>query len=128
VLDELGRALEKVAAEVRVGESLSELNQELGRIAALWHPHIRIEEDHFTIEKAGALIGREEHVKLGRMCMEHSQQHSGPDFLVVPFLLHNLVPEERAIFAESMPPAVTQELVPVLWKEKWAPMMPFLLP
>jgi hypothetical protein len=46
---------------------------------------------------------------------------------VVPFLLYNLPPEERAIFSQGMPPVVTQELVPVVWKEKWSPMKPFLL-
>jgi hemerythrin-like domain-containing protein len=127
-LDDVRGALEKAAAETQAGEPVNGLNQTLSRISGLWHPHIAIEEDHFTVEKAGALIGVEEHVKLGRMFMEHSQQHSGPDYLVVPFLLHNLPPGERAIFAASMPPVVTQELVPVLWKEKWAPMMPFLLP
>jgi hypothetical protein len=30
--------------------------------------------------------------------------------------------------AQQMPPVVSQELVPVAWKEQWAPMKPFLLP
>jgi hypothetical protein len=47
--------------------------------------------------------------------------------LVVPFLLYNLPPEERAVFSQGMPPIVIQELVPVAWKEKWSPMKPFLL-
>jgi hypothetical protein len=44
-----------------------------------------------------------------------------------PFLLYNLPTEERAIIAQAMPPIVTRQLVPVVWKEKWEPMSPFLL-
>lgn len=47
---------------------------------------------------------------------------------MVPFLLYNLPPEKRAAFAQMLPPVVTQQLVPVVWKEKWEPMKPFLLP
>ncbi len=54
-------------------------------------------------------------------------KHSGPDYLVVPFLLYNLSPEDRATMSAEMPPVVTQQLVPVVWKEKWQPMSPFLL-
>jgi hypothetical protein len=60
--------------------------------------------------------------------MEHSQKHSGPDYHVVPFLLFNLTPEERVTFEAEMPRIVMEQLLPVVWKEKWAPMMPFLLP
>jgi hypothetical protein len=45
----------------------------------------------------------------------------------MPFVLYNLPAEERAILAQKMPPIVTQQLLPVDWKEKWAPMQPFLL-
>jgi hypothetical protein len=31
------------------------------------------------------------------------------------------------MMAQQMPPVVTQELVPIAWKEHWAPMVPFLL-
>jgi hypothetical protein len=47
--------------------------------------------------------------------------------LGVPFVLYNLPAQERAIQARTMPSAVVEELVPVVWKEQWAPMQPFLL-
>jgi hypothetical protein len=50
-----------------------------------------------------------------------------PDPVLVPFILYNLSAEDRAIMAQQMPPAVSQELVPIVWKEQWAPMVPFLL-
>ena len=51
----------------------------------------------------------------------------GPDSLAVPFLLYNLPPEERAMFARPMPFIVTRLLVPFVWKKRWALMRPFLL-
>jgi hypothetical protein len=59
--------------------------------------------------------------------MEHAQQHTVPDYLIVPFLLYNLPPDKRTFFAGEMPPVVTEQLVPVAWKDKWAPMKPFLV-
>ena len=34
----------------------------------------------------------------------------------------------RAAVARFMPPVVTRLLVPIVWRRKWAPMRPFLLP
>jgi hemerythrin-like domain-containing protein len=127
ILDEIKAAIEKVAADVQVGESLNDLNRALTKMAEIWHPHIQREEDHLSVEKAGALLDTEEHIRLGRTFAQHSQEHSGPDFMVAPFILYNLPPEERAIMSQAMPPIVTQQLVPFVWKEKWEPMLPFLL-
>jgi len=33
----------------------------------------------------------------------------------------------RRLFSANMPPVVTQELVPQVWKEKWLPMQPFFV-
>jgi hypothetical protein len=93
----------------------------------MWHPHIGIEQDYFAPEKVGPLLPPKEHIRLSRLFMEHSRKNSGPDYLVVPFLLYNLAPEERVFFARKMPLIVTRLLVPVIWKKQWAPMRPFLL-
>jgi hypothetical protein len=127
VLDEIGSAVEDVAADLRPGESLRKLTDALNRIALLWHPHIRLEEEHLTVEKAQARLSAEEQTEWTRLFMEHSQQHALPDYLVVAFMLYNLPPAERSIFAREMPPIVTEQLVPIVWREKWEPMMPFLL-
>jgi hemerythrin-like domain-containing protein len=108
-------------------EALAELLGGLEAARALWHPHIRIEEEHMSAEILGRLLPAEEHVRIGRASAEHSQAHSGPDYLVVPFFLYNLGEQDRAAMARMMPPIVTEELVPHVWKEKWASMKPFLL-
>ncbi len=127
VLQQAKAATDEVSAEAGAGAALGRLNDLLGKIADSWHPHIRIEEDHFSVDRLATFIDAKEHDRLARAAMEHSQQHSGPDYLVVPFLLHNLPPDRRAIFARLMPPVVTQHLLPVVWKDKWEPMRPFLL-
>jgi hemerythrin-like domain-containing protein len=127
VLGEIQAAIEEVAADPSVAAPLTKLHEALKRLGDLWHAHIGIEQDHFTVDKIATLIGPEEQVRLIRRYAEHGQKHAGPDYLVVPFLLYNLPPEERAIFARALPAIVTQQLVPGPWKEKWQPMLPFLL-
>jgi len=128
VLQQAKAATDEASAEARAGAALDRLNSLLGQIDEFWHPHIRIEEDHLSVGRAATLIPAKEHERLARAAGKHGQQHSGPDYLVVPFLLHNLPPDRRPLFARFMPPVVTRLLVPIVWKRKWAPMRPFLLP
>jgi hypothetical protein len=126
ILDEIAAANEAVAAGGD-SQSVNDLNRALTQVDELWHPHIQIEEEQFSVEKGAELIGVDEHIRLAQLFAKLSQEHAQPDFLVVPFILFNLSPEDRAIMAAPMPPVVTQELVPRAWKDKWAPMQPFLL-
>jgi hypothetical protein len=127
LLDEIRTTIEEAIPDVQASSLHWGLNLALIRIVEIWCPHIKTEEEHFTIERVNALVNMEEQRRLIQLFSEHSRKHSGPDYLIVPFLLYNLPPEERAILAQEMPPVVTQELVPVVWKEKWAPMKPYLL-
>ena len=127
ILDQIRVRVEEVAASPQVAASLSKLNVVLKSIGEMWHPHIGIEQDYFAPEKVGPLLPPKEHIRLSGLFMEHSRKNSGPDYLVVPFLLYNLAPEERVFFARKMPLIVTRLLVPVIWKKQWAPMRPFLL-
>ncbi len=127
MLDQLRATIEEMVAHPQEGQIINKLFLLTKGIDEVWHPHIRIEEDHFTVGKLGAAIPPGEQIRLIKLFMEHSQQHAKPDFLVVPFLLYNLPPEQRAVMAGAMPPVVTEQLVPVIWKEKWEPMKPFLL-
>jgi hemerythrin-like domain-containing protein len=127
LLDEANATLDEVREESQAGASLEDLNGVLTRLAGLWHAHIAKEENGLRPDVVGPMLDAEEHVRLSRMLAEHSQKHGGPDYLVVPFVLYNLGPEDRAVMSQAMPPIVTQQLVPLVWKEKWAPMKPFLL-
>ena len=75
VLDEITAAIEKVAADTQADESLNDLNRALIKMAEIWRPHIQREEDHLSVEKADALLDIEEHIRLGKMFAQHSQEH-----------------------------------------------------
>lgn len=128
------RQMEPILEEIQTildgaieAETLEGLNRALRRMAALWQPHITKEERGFDPQTVGAMLTVDEQVQLAQQFAQHSQEHAGPDFLVVPFMLYNLSSEDRVAFSQALPPIVTQQLVPVAWKEKWAPMKPFLL-
>jgi hemerythrin-like domain-containing protein len=127
ILDEIQAAIEGVAQESEPGESLTAMNDALVRLADLWRPHIAKEEAGFDPDRVGALLSVDEQIKLAQQFAQHSAEHAGPDYLVVPFMLYNLSTEDRAAMSQAMPPIITQQLIPVVWKEKWAPMKPFLL-
>jgi hypothetical protein len=126
VLREIGDLVDRFAAQA-APEPLRALSAALSGLQELWLPHYQTEERHFSVEALGRLLTPEEHVAwIGRMG-GYSLQHSKPDFLVVPFLLYNLRSPVRAALAAGMPQEVTEHLVPVVWKDQWASMKPFLL-
>ena len=124
--------MEAAVAETENGgdhsAAMNELNDAAGRLSELWHPHIAIEEHHFNVPKLGKLLPPEEHVRLEGLVSEHNLKHAKPDYLVVPFILFNLAGPDRQEMAREFPPIVTEQLIPVAWKDQWAPMKPFLLP
>ena len=72
-------------------------------------------------------MSAEEQIRLLARIGEANHEHSGPDYLVVPFTLFNLPQKDRGYMSDLMPPAVIRDLIPTAWKEKWQPMSPFLL-
>lgn len=120
ILEEIKAATDMVAAEAGASDVLKDLNPALAKMSELWHPHIQIEQEYVTAERVDALFSAEEQARMGAAYSQHSQQHSGPDYLVVPFLLYNLPVKDREIMSQAMPPVVTQQLVPTAWKEKWS--------
>ncbi len=127
MLDETRTEVDKAAAAPGDPDPLTKLNRAFRTIEEFWHPHIAIEEEHFTIDRCAALISPEDHIRLSALFMDHTRRNWGAEELMVPFLLFNLEPDRRAFFAAEMPPVVLAQLVPVVWKERWAPMQQFLL-
>lgn len=127
LLEDINAALEKCRSADQVRAGLEQLAVPLRKFSDLWGPHIQIEESYLTREKLGSLLPVEEHLRLIQLFGEYSQMHALPPFLTVPFALYNLPPETRALMVKAMPPEVTEHLVPVVWKEKWQSMAPFLL-
>lgn len=118
VVDVAGRDVE--AGLARLVEGLTE-------ITAVWAPHIRMEESIFSHEALTKVMTLEELASLSRAVGKHSQEHSTPDYLALPFVLFNLNVEDRATMAAALPKEVLEVLLPKEWKDRWAPMKPFLL-
>jgi len=108
-------------------EALRSLLETLQKIDDQWHPHIDIEEHHFSKEAIAAAMIEEEEQQLTAAIGKHSQEHAVPGAMALPFVLFNLEAEDRAGLAETMPPAVINELIPFAWKDQWASMKPFFL-
>ncbi len=107
--------------------ALADMLDELGRLRRLWERHIPIEEGYFTPAAVNAVLSGEQQIALEGVWAEHSQNLATPPWLAVPFVLYNLEPADRAGMAARFPPAVVQELLPVIWAEHWRAMRPFLL-
>ncbi len=99
----------------------------LQQILSVWTPHILIEETAFSATAIAGAFSQEEQAELSMLFAKHAQEHVGPPFFALPFVLFNLSPEDRARMAAVMPRTVIEELIPGEWQEKWAPMKPFLL-
>jgi hemerythrin-like domain-containing protein len=128
ILDEMAPILDRLQAGGLQGPALEAAHRLLAQLAKIWPGHIGLEESGISVPHLLTMITGEE---LGRWLQamgQHRPEGAPPDPLVLPFILHNLSPEDRALMAQQMPPVVSQELVPVAWKEQWAPMKPFLLP
>ena len=126
-LEHIQKILEQVEPDDQDKTRFNTLKQYVEKINRIWHPHIRIEEQHFDIQKIGAMLPVEEHLRLNKEVGEYSQAHSGPPFLTIPFVLFNLPKEYRAAMAKGIPSEVVEHLVPVVWKAQWQSMKPFLL-
>jgi len=107
-------------------ESLARLTEAALRLSRLWYSHVALEETIFNARALAATMTQEEDLLLSKLMAEHRLANSGPDYLVVPFILYTLSPEERAGMMQELPPMVTQQLLPGRWKQKWAVMAPFL--
>lgn len=126
-MQEINTGLDNLWAENDELESLNLLKSGLGKIDRLWYAHIEI-ENTLLYGRVGSLkIDSEEMIRLQKEFVEFFQEHSGPEYLVGPFVLYNLSPEDRRVVAQGLPDIVTKQLIPIEWKDKWAPMQPFLL-
>jgi Hemerythrin HHE cation binding domain len=98
----------------------------LRKILAIWPSHTGVEETTFGSGVIAGVMTPEEQATVSIMLAKHSQEHAGPPFLVLPFVLYNLTGADRDAMLATLP-APVRELVGKEWKELWSPMRPFLL-
>jgi hemerythrin-like domain-containing protein len=126
-LQEINTGLEHLKSENDESKSLKLLKSGFGKIDQIWHPHIQIENTQLYGQVGSLNIDIDEMIRIIKEDGEFFQEHIDPAYLVIPFVLYNLPPEDRAIAAQGLPEMVTKQLVPIDWKDKWASMQPFLL-
>jgi hemerythrin-like domain-containing protein len=125
---EMGTILDDIKKPTVSGEQIARLANASANLNVLWQMHIRAEESYFGSDSViGRFVSEKDQLEITRQTGEYSQKHASPGEWVVPFILYNLPPDERAQMAKLMPPPVVQLMVPMLWKNEWAPMKPFLL-
>lgn len=128
LIEEARVAVNDVRSGEHLQESLAALKNILDQLNEIWAPHIATEEQHFSRASVDEILAIEEQEGLLQQIGMHNQQHGQPDYLIVPFTLMNLEPDQRRIFARHMPPMVLDELLPIAWRSQWRSMAPFLIP
>jgi hypothetical protein len=125
-LDSVKNSLPELGGDAPAA-ALAKAVEGLQRILKVWMPHIQIEQSAFSATAITGAMTQEEQSKLSLLFGQHAQEHVGPPFFALPFVLFNLSPDDRAKMTAVMPKMMVEELIPGVWKEKWAPMKPFLL-
>jgi hypothetical protein len=124
----LKASIVELASETPPTAVLEQLSQACNNVRILWTMHAPAEENYFAAHSATALqLTAEEQRTITRRTVEYSQQYSRPPEWVLAFVLYNLSPAERAEMSQSMPAHLTKMMVPIIWKNEWAPMKPYLL-
>lgn len=128
LVEEVNTSIRECRAGKDTAERFRVLHTTLEEILGLWYPHIGIEQEHFTFERFDNLqITDEENERIAAAFGEHSRLHAVPPELVIPFVLFNLDSQTRTMMEGQLPTPVVQQLVPVVWKDHWTSMKPFLL-
>lgn len=126
VLDEIEFQLTAIKNNLpQAANLLPGLNRQLIKLRDIWQTHSQTEEQYINETTLSAIDLAEQHERCLEFA-EYSQKHIHPDYLVVPFILYNLPPEDRAVMSQIFPPIVTEQLIPIDWRDKWSPMLPFL--
>jgi hemerythrin-like domain-containing protein len=127
VLKEIQVAVNMMAVQPQGGEPLKNLNIAVKRISEIWHPHIAIELFNiYEAKRTEDVMSAEEQIKLMTDAAMYSTKEGDPGYLI-PFILYNLQAEDRAYMEHTLPAPFLKELIPVVWKNKWEPMKPFLI-
>ncbi len=95
-------------------------------LAELLPGHFALEEEVLTEASWRALLTEDEARALGKAIATHSRAHLRPAAKLLPLLLFNLDPDERARFTARMPRFVTAGLVPIVFRGAWRGLRPWM--
>lgn len=126
-LQEINTGLDYLKSKNDELKSLKLIKSGLDKIDQIWHPHIQIENTQLYQQVRSLNINSKEMIRIIKESFEYYLEIATPTYLVVPFAIYNSSPEDRVKLVKELPEKVTRQLVPIDWKDKWAPMQPFLL-
>lgn len=118
--------LEKNIGKISISD-LVRIRKYLDTVQRLWAPHIKVEEESFSSAKINNKFSDREQQELSEKVGKHGAKTSGPGPLTLPFVLYNLESDDRKVFLKDFPWILTHFLIPIVWRNKWKPMDPFLL-
>jgi hypothetical protein len=98
----------------------------LEQVARLVGPHMNKEEQHLTEAVWAQLLSDDEASAFGKEVAAHSRASLKPATKLLPVLLYNLTPTERAAFTARMPAFVVKGLVPWAFRPAWRGLRPFM--
>jgi len=127
VLEQINLAINNLTTEVANLESLNVLEKSLIKMRDIWEPHFQLEELYLNEENISKIIDDEEQIRLTKLFAEEGKKHIAPDYLLIPFILYNLSPENRAVISQAFPPFVIEKVTTSEWRDKWQTMSPFLV-
>lgn len=127
VLEILSQELQAATDNVTDRQVLKSLQSTLEKVQEIWLPHYQLEETYLTEDNISSVIDQTEQTRLCHSFAEASKKHIKEDYFVLPFVFYNLPEQERKIMAKVFPPIVSEQLIPIVWKEKWQIMSPFFL-
>jgi hypothetical protein len=87
--------------------------------------HFGNEECRFTHQYAEEVLDEATVNDAARRMAQHGKSHSKPPEVIIPSILYNLENEQRDVFLKAMPWILTKVVVPLVWKSKWKPLVPF---
>ena len=128
VLDEVEKQLASIEKNKLCSpKALIEFNQQLVLLREIWHPHIQTEEEYINDTQLDTIVDPQEQSKQSEAFAHYAGSHIVADYLVMPFILYNLEPEDRAAISQIFPPVVIQQLIPIDWRSQWESMSPFFV-
>lgn len=108
-------------------ESLQILKSGFQMLDKIWDNHIHIENTQLYGKIKSLNLDPEDMSKIENESREFFQEHSGPPYMVIPFVLFNLSSEDRRVITQGFPDVVTNQLLFGDWKDKWISMQPYFL-
>jgi len=108
-------------------QSIKLLKSGFDKLDNIWDNHIQIENSQLYGKMRGLNMDPEDMLKIENESRAFFQDHSGPGYMVIPFVLFNLSLDDRKVITQGFPDVVTSKLLFGDWKDKWISMQPFML-